>query len=144
MSSVHARSSLVRLSISLRGPDFWSCVSSAKSWWFMEWLAMVSDRGVVYRMKRMGPSTEPWGTPYLNCVSGEDELFTGLLQKNYSVMSYGLDVLGKLWSYATWSESYRKVLYHVVWMLHKSYDVTPYDLITTTDFVLCKSGVLLF
>ena len=32
--SVHARSSLMRLSISLRGADFWSCVSSAKSWWF--------------------------------------------------------------------------------------------------------------
>ena len=31
---------LVRLSISLRGADFWSWVSSAKSWWFTEWLAM--------------------------------------------------------------------------------------------------------
>ena len=30
MSSVHARSSLVRLSISLRGADFWRCVSPAK------------------------------------------------------------------------------------------------------------------
>ena len=57
MSSVHALSSLVRLVSSLRGMDFWSCVSSAKSWRFTEWLAMISDRGVVYRMKRMGPST---------------------------------------------------------------------------------------
>ena len=39
MSSVQAQSSLVRLSISLGGADFWSCVSSAKSWWFTEWLA---------------------------------------------------------------------------------------------------------
>ena len=31
MSSVHARSFLVRLSISLREVDFWSCVSLAKS-----------------------------------------------------------------------------------------------------------------
>ena len=31
MSSVHALSSLVRLVTSLRGVDFWSCVSSAKS-----------------------------------------------------------------------------------------------------------------
>ena len=31
MSSVHALSSLVRLVTSLRGADFWSCVSSAKS-----------------------------------------------------------------------------------------------------------------
>ena len=27
--------------------------------WFTEWLAMISERGVVYRTKRMGPSTEP-------------------------------------------------------------------------------------
>ena len=57
MSSVHALSSLVRLVTSLREADFWSCVSSAKSWWFTEWLAMISERGVMYRTKRMGPST---------------------------------------------------------------------------------------
>ena len=34
LSSVHASSCLVRLVTSLRGKDFWSCVSSAKSWWF--------------------------------------------------------------------------------------------------------------
>ena len=50
--------SLVRLSISLRGADFWSCVSSAKSCWFTYWLAMMAERGVVYRTKRAGPSTE--------------------------------------------------------------------------------------
>ena len=55
MSSVHALSSLVRLVTSLRGADFWSCVSSAKSWWFTEWLAMISERGVVYRTNRTGP-----------------------------------------------------------------------------------------
>ena len=27
--------------------------------WFTEWLAMISERGVVYRTKRMGRSTEP-------------------------------------------------------------------------------------
>ena len=69
MSSVHALSFLVRLVTSLRGADFWSCVSSAKSWWFTEWLAMISERGVVYRTKRMGPSTEPWGTPYMSCCA---------------------------------------------------------------------------
>ena len=31
MSSVHALNSLVRSITSLRGADFWSCVSSAKS-----------------------------------------------------------------------------------------------------------------
>ena len=76
MSSVHALSSLVRLVTSLRGVDFWSCVSSAKSWCFKEWLAMISERGVVYRTKRMGPSNKPWGTPYMSCDGDEDELLT--------------------------------------------------------------------
>ena len=76
MSSVHASSSLVMLVTSLRGADFWSCVSSAKSWWFTEWLAMISERGVVYRTKGMGHSTEPWGTPYMSCDGGKDELLT--------------------------------------------------------------------
>ena len=74
--SVHALSSLVRLVTSLRGADFWSCVPSAKSWWFTEWLTIISERGVVYRTKRMGPSTEPWGTPYMSCDGDKDELLT--------------------------------------------------------------------
>ena len=37
---------------------------------------MVSERGVVYRTKRMGPSTEPWGTLYMSCDADEDELLT--------------------------------------------------------------------
>ena len=76
MSSVHALCSLVSLVTSLSGADFWSCVSSAKTWWFTEWLAMISERGVVYRTKRMGPSTEPWGTPYMRCDGDEDESLT--------------------------------------------------------------------
>ena len=60
MSSVHAFSSLVRLVTLLREVDFWRCESSAKSWWFTEWLAIISERGVMYRMKRTGFSTEPW------------------------------------------------------------------------------------
>ena len=67
MSSVHALSSLVRMVTSLRGADFWSCVSSAKSWWFTEWLAMISERGVVYRTKRLGP---------MSCDGDEDKLLT--------------------------------------------------------------------
>ena len=76
MSSVHASSSLARLVTSLRGADFWSCVLSTKSWSFTEWLAMISERGVVYKTKRMGPSTEHWGTPYMSCDGDEDELLT--------------------------------------------------------------------
>ena len=76
MSSVHALRALVRLVTSLRGADFWSCVSSAKSWWFTGWSAMISERGVVYRMKRKGLSTEPWGTPYMSRDGDEDKLLT--------------------------------------------------------------------
>ena len=63
---------------SLRGADFWSCVSSAKSWWFTEWLAMISERGVVYRTKRMGPTTEPLVTQYMSCDGDEDD-WSGLI-----------------------------------------------------------------
>ena len=37
---------------------------------------MTSERGVVCRTQRMGPSTEPRGTPYMSCDGDEDELFT--------------------------------------------------------------------
>ena len=33
-------------------------------------------RGIMHRTKRMGPSTEPWGTPYMSCDADEDELLT--------------------------------------------------------------------
>ena len=52
MLSVHVLSSLVRLVTSVSGVDFWSYVSSAKSWWFIEWLAVISERGVVYMTGR--------------------------------------------------------------------------------------------
>ena len=35
------------------------------SWWFTEWLAMISERSPVHRTKRTDPSTEPWGAPYM-------------------------------------------------------------------------------
>ena len=54
MSSVHDCRSCVRLCTSLGGVDFWSCVSSAKSWWLTEWLAMISESGVVYKTNSTG------------------------------------------------------------------------------------------
>ena len=72
MPSVHALSSWVRFATSY----FWSCVSSAKSWWFTEWLPVIPERGVVYRTKSSGPSTEPWGRPYMSCDSDKDETLT--------------------------------------------------------------------
>ena len=38
MSSVHDCRSCVRLCMSFGGVDFWSWVSSAKSWWLIDWL----------------------------------------------------------------------------------------------------------
>ena len=37
---------------------------------------MISERGVLFRMKRSGPSTEPRGTLYMSCDGDEDELLT--------------------------------------------------------------------
>ena len=73
MSSVPALSCLVRLVTSLKGMDLWSCVLSAKSWRFTGWLAMTSERGIVYRTKRTEThrarkhtgSSEPGSTPYM-------------------------------------------------------------------------------
>ena len=39
-------------------------VSSAYRWWMTLKLEMILLRGVVQRVKRRGPTTEPWGTPY--------------------------------------------------------------------------------
>ena len=59
MSYVHALSSLVRL-VTERSGFLELCVICEKLMVYrLEWLAMISERGVVYRTKRMGPSTEP-------------------------------------------------------------------------------------
>ena len=43
---------------------------------------MISERGVVYRTKRMGPSTEPRGTPYMSCdVQLKDESFSHVFER---------------------------------------------------------------
>ena len=51
--------------------DLYSSVSSANIWWETEWWLITSERGWVYRMKRIGPKTEPWGTPQVRS-GGED------------------------------------------------------------------------
>ena len=66
MSSVHALSSLVRL--------FPVCHFRKTDGLHTEWLATISERGGVYRTKRMGPRTKPWGTLYMSCYGDEDEL----------------------------------------------------------------------
>ena len=39
--------------------EMYSWVSSAKRWYLIEFLEMTDPRGVVYRVKRSGPRTEP-------------------------------------------------------------------------------------
>ena len=52
------------------------CVICKKLMVYRVVIAMIWERGVVYRTKRMGPSTEPWGTPCMSCDGDEDELLT--------------------------------------------------------------------
>ena len=51
--------------------DLYKSVSSANIWWETQWWLITSERGWVYRMKRIGPKTEPWGTPQVRS-EGED------------------------------------------------------------------------
>ena len=44
--------------------EFRIWVSSANEWWHTEWRSKMSSSGFVYNTNRMGPRTEPWGTPY--------------------------------------------------------------------------------
>ena len=59
MSSVHAQSSLVRLSISLRGADFWSCVLSAKKWWFTKWSKTHKKLKEYFGRRERAPAPSP-------------------------------------------------------------------------------------
>ena len=76
MSSMHNCRSCVRLCMSFGEVDFWSWLSSANSWWLTEWLAMMSESGVVYKTNSTGPSTEPCGTPNIKGEWEEAELLT--------------------------------------------------------------------
>ena len=75
ISSVHNCRSRVRLFTSFGGVDFWSWVSSANSCWLTEWLAMMSESGLVYKTNSTGPS-EPCGTPNMKGEGEEAELLT--------------------------------------------------------------------
>ena len=75
-SSVHNCRSRVRLCTSFGGVAFWSWVSSANSWWLAEWLALVSESGVVYKTNSTGTSTEPCGTSNIKGQGKKAELLT--------------------------------------------------------------------
>ena len=51
-----------------------SWVSSANCWWEIPWFDNILARGDIYRVKKRGPKTDPWGTPMLQGVGGEVEL----------------------------------------------------------------------
>ena len=76
ISCVHNCRSRLRLRRSFGGVGFWSWVSSANSWWLTEWLAMMSESGVVYKTNRTGPSTKPCGKPNIKGEGEKKELVT--------------------------------------------------------------------
>ena len=71
MSEMQASMVRERVKASEGESDFYSSVSSTNIWWETEWWLITSERGWVYRMKRIGPKTEPWGTPQVRS-EGED------------------------------------------------------------------------
>ena len=73
---IHAFMSFVHDWRSFGGVDFWSCASSAKSWWLTEWFAVMSESGVVYKTNSTGPNIEPCGTPNMRGDEEEAELLT--------------------------------------------------------------------
>ena len=58
--------------------DLWSWESSAKGWYSVQWLCNISESGSMYRTKRMGPRTEPWGSPDWRTAGSDWKLFTEL------------------------------------------------------------------
>ena len=53
--------------------EMYSWVSSAYKWYLREFFEITEPRGVVLRVKRSGPSTEPWGTPQERVENAEME-----------------------------------------------------------------------
>ena len=63
MSSMQSRIESMRSGRRSGVAEFWSWESSAYEWWRIEWRSMTAERGVVYNTKRIGPKTDPCGTP---------------------------------------------------------------------------------
>ena len=53
--------------------DVYRWVSSAYKWYLRDCFEIIEPRGVVKRVKRSGPSTEPWGTPQERVENAEME-----------------------------------------------------------------------
>ena len=57
--------------ISSGGADICNCKSTANEWYIMECTSIMADKGSIYMVKRIGPRTEPWGTP--DCAGADAE-----------------------------------------------------------------------
>ena len=53
------------------GADICNCKSSASEWCMIECESIMADKGLIYMVKRIGPRTEPWGTP--ECTGAKSE-----------------------------------------------------------------------
>ena len=53
------------------GADICNCKSSANEWCMIECESIMADKGITYMVKRIGPITEPWGTP--DCTGAKAE-----------------------------------------------------------------------
>ena len=62
MSFAECRMISIVLSMLHESEEVFSCVSSAKDWWFTGCLAIKSERGLVYMINKTGPRTDPIGT----------------------------------------------------------------------------------
>ena len=51
--------------------SLYNWLSSANAWCWIECFLISLNRGCVYRTKRTGPKTEPWGTPKLRGASSD-------------------------------------------------------------------------
>ena len=56
------------------GADICNCKSSANEWCMIECESIMADKGLIHMVKRIGPRTEPWGTPECTWVKAEQWL----------------------------------------------------------------------
>ena len=56
------------------GADICNCKSSTNEWCMIECESIMADKGLIYMVKRIGPRTEPWGTPECTGTKAEQWL----------------------------------------------------------------------
>ena len=94
------------------GVEQYNSVPSANMWCKTEWYSIISDRGCMYRMKKIGSSLEPWGTPYNKQDGSDSPPGTGAIcllplkydQKNATSVSWITKTSLKRFSSRSWSQ----------------------------------------